>query len=320
MINEINSIEIKGGYFSSAVTYKLFENDVRMSIIYGKNGSGKSSLSKAISSTDGESVCKFYDANHSLLNISTENVFVFNEDFINNQVQIKEEGLDAIVLLGNKVDIDKKIEEKKAEYNRVEEERNTTKEVFDGTYNSPKNELSPTAIMSKIKSKLKDNGNWVSRKEKLTGGRVNVTDNIIKTIFEDHKPITLNQQNAIEQYNSVCKIIDNSQQGTLDNKIELLSVSEDLWNEIDNYLKKKIERPIITERDKLIVSIYDQRGKSFFDDIRATFSDDKENVCPFCFRNVSSIEKSAILENIKVALSEIANEHEAALKEKKKNN
>ncbi len=318
MINEINSIEIKGGYFSSAANYKVFENDVRMSIIYGKNGSGKSSISKAISSTDGEYVCKYYDANRSLLTIPFENIFVFNEDFINKQVQIKEEGLDAIILLGNMVDISKKIKEKNSEYDKIEKEKNTVKEVFDNTYNSSQNALSPTAIMSKIKEKLKDNGNWVSRKEKITGTRVNVTGNIIKTIFEKHKPITSNQQDAIGQYESVCKIIANSQQGTLDNKIELLSLSEDLCNEIENTLMKKIEQPIITDRDKLIVSIYNQRGKSFFDEIKNTFSGDKENVCPFCFRSVSSDEKNDILDNIKTSLSEIATKHEAELKNKKR--
>ena len=318
MINDINSIEIQGGYFSSATNFKLFDNDVRMSIIYGKNGSGKSSISKAISSTGGEYICRFYDTNHSLLTIPSESIFVFNEDFINKQVQIKEDGLDAIVLLGDKVDIAKQIDEKKFEYEKVEKEKNTTKEVFDSTYNSPRNALSPTAIMSKIKEKLKEKGNWVSRKESLTNGRTNVTDTIIKTIFEGHKLISSNLQDAIEQYESICRIIGNSQQGTLDEKIGTTSVSEDFWNKIDDALKKKIERPNITERDKLIVSIYDKRGKSFFDEIKNTFTNDKESVCPFCFRSVSTDEKSAILDNIKAALSEIANEHMAELAEKKR--
>ena len=151
MINEINSIEIKGGYFSSATNYKIFDNKANISIIYGKKGSGKSSLSKAISLIDSEYTCKYYDANKNLLTIPTDNVFVFNEDFIKNQVQIKEDGLDAIVLLGDKVDIDKKIEEKKAEYSKIEEERNNTKSILDNIYNSPQNTSSPIYIMSKIK-------------------------------------------------------------------------------------------------------------------------------------------------------------------------
>lgn len=318
MINEINNIEIQGGYFSSATNFKLFDNDVRMCIIYGKNGSGKSSISKAISSNGGEYVCKFYDDNHNLLTIPNESIFVFNEEFINKQVQIKEEGLDAIVLLGDKVNIAKQIDEKKLEYEKVEKEKNITKEMFDSTYNSPRNALSPTAIMSKIKEKLKENDNWVSRKETLTNGRTNVTDTVIKTIFKDHKPISSNLQDAMGQYESICKIIGNSQQGTLDEKIETMSVSEDYWNEIDSTLKKKIERPNITERDKLIVSIYDQRGKSFFDEIKNTFTNDKEIVCPFCFRSVSTDEKSTILGNIKAALSEIANEHMTELAKKKR--
>lgn len=318
MINEINSIEVKGGYFSPAVTFNLFKENVRMSIVYGKNGSGKSSLSKAISASGDDYICKYYDANNCSLNIPADKIFVFNEEFINNQIQIKEEGLDAIVLLGSRVDIDKQIEELIIELNKVEEDKNKTREYFDSTYNSPKYEFSPTSIMTKIKKELKNDAGWVSRKEKLTSKRVNVTDNTIETIFENHKTISSNRKDALEQYNSLCKFIDNFQLGTLDEKIWALSVSENLWFEIDTALKKKIERPIITDRDKLILSIYDKRGKSFFDEIKSTFSNEKENICPFCFRSVSSDEKNLILGNIKIALSEIANKHEEDLREKKR--
>ncbi len=118
MINEINSIEIQGGYFSPSAKFEIFKNNDYMSIIYGKNGSGKGSLSKAVSSFSSECFCKYYDSDHQLLNIPAERVFVFNEDFIKNQVQIKEEGLDAIVLLGERVDIEEAIEKR---------ERNTMK-------------------------------------------------------------------------------------------------------------------------------------------------------------------------------------------------
>ena len=259
-------------------------------------------------------ICEKYLTLPQLLNIPAERVFVFNEDFIKNQVQIKEEGLDAIVLLGERVDIEEAIEKKRSEHNEIKKESDSVKSLFENTYNSPRSKLAPLYIMTKIKEKLKENGNWVSRKEKLTNRRVNVTDNAIEAIFENHRPISANLQDAIEQYNSVCNIIENSQRGTFDEQVELLSVSENLWTEIDLTLAKKIEEPVITERDKLIISIYSNRGKNFFDDITKTFSDEKESVCPFCFRDVSSDEKVSILENIKAALSEIAKEHEAELK------
>lgn len=40
-------------------------------------------------------------------------IFVFNEEYINNNVKLKEEGLDTIVLLGAQVGLEEKITQKK---------------------------------------------------------------------------------------------------------------------------------------------------------------------------------------------------------------
>ena len=49
----LKKIKFKGGFFSEETELELFLRADRMSLIYGKNGSGKSTISKAIRKAKG---------------------------------------------------------------------------------------------------------------------------------------------------------------------------------------------------------------------------------------------------------------------------
>ncbi len=98
-----------------------------ISIVYGANGSGKTTISRAISNcvnnTPGQST-KFINEDGKALNDEIENldnVFIFNEDFINNNILIKDDGIKTIVLIGEDINLSAKLEEneqKLEEYRR----------------------------------------------------------------------------------------------------------------------------------------------------------------------------------------------------------
>lgn len=48
MFEEFKKITIKGGYFEQPTEFSLFTTNQTLSIIYGRNGSGKTSIAKAI--------------------------------------------------------------------------------------------------------------------------------------------------------------------------------------------------------------------------------------------------------------------------------
>ena len=55
MLKTLSGVTIRGGYFKEARSFKLFgKQDQRVAIIYGKNGSGKSSIAKAITEYKGK--------------------------------------------------------------------------------------------------------------------------------------------------------------------------------------------------------------------------------------------------------------------------
>ena len=99
----LKSIKFKGGFFNEETDLELFLNENRLSFIYGKNGSGKSTISKAMLKAKGETVNDIeqafvYDQNNSAYT-DIQCIHIFNEDYINSRVRIQDDGLNTIVLL-----------------------------------------------------------------------------------------------------------------------------------------------------------------------------------------------------------------------------
>ncbi|EFN99421.1 hypothetical protein SMSK564_0216 [Streptococcus mitis SK564] len=91
---------------------------LRSMIIFGRNGTGKSTISKSISSLSGisEDITLFNEKNKlsNVINITgsdKETVFVYNEDFQRDRVSFTEnEKFEAIVLIDDQKDLMSKIE------------------------------------------------------------------------------------------------------------------------------------------------------------------------------------------------------------------
>ena len=79
---------------------ELFSEEDRLSLIYGKNGSRKSTISKAIHKAKGDTVedierADLYDGENKAYS-DIQGVHVFNEDYVNSRVKIREDGLNTI--------------------------------------------------------------------------------------------------------------------------------------------------------------------------------------------------------------------------------
>ena len=101
MFEKINKAIINGKCFTEDTEILLYEKpENRISIIYGKNGSGKSTLGEAIDFIHSQndninkvSLVDFEGNEISLDEILKNNIFVFNEDFINRNISISDDGL-----------------------------------------------------------------------------------------------------------------------------------------------------------------------------------------------------------------------------------
>lgn len=115
MIEKIRQLKIEGRCFHPYKNLNCFNNEkAHISIIYGKNGSGKSTISKAVFGQE-DLKCTYLDEDENELSFDEHSVFVFNEEYIRNKVEIKDDGLDAVVLFGEQVEIDKKLDKLNSE-------------------------------------------------------------------------------------------------------------------------------------------------------------------------------------------------------------
>lgn len=89
MVESIMSLKISGRCFPSSTKLKCFtKNESRISIIYGKNGSGKSTISKSLCNVESDLSCSLLDQNDKPLSIPQNHIFVFNEDYINDKIAV----------------------------------------------------------------------------------------------------------------------------------------------------------------------------------------------------------------------------------------
>ena len=109
----LKKIKFNGGFFTELTELELFAHEDRISLIFGKNGSGKSTLSKAICKAKGDFV---EDIRQAIMLDHTDSTFtdmnrihVFNEEYVNSRVKLREDGLNTIVLLGEIGDLEDKI-------------------------------------------------------------------------------------------------------------------------------------------------------------------------------------------------------------------
>ena len=148
MQSMIKKITIKSDYFANETELELFKNNA-ISVVYGRNGSGKSTIARGIRSLAAENV----DDEAADITVSsqpaipkglTKSVFVFDEEFVDTQLKVAKDGIDTIVMLGEQVGIDQQLFMSKSEMAKFEQEKITIeleKEILENA----DNEISPNA-------------------------------------------------------------------------------------------------------------------------------------------------------------------------------
>ncbi len=155
MCERIAGIRIEGGYFSELCTltpFALAKPQAKpryFSIIYGKNGSGKTSLAQAFYNvaTDGNIFTKaeLVDHNGTPINdIDKNRIFVFDENYIRDTIGFTDDGLDSVVMLGEQVELDDKIKALELRFGVLNKEIEADTATFIASYEKA---TSPSSTM-----------------------------------------------------------------------------------------------------------------------------------------------------------------------------
>lgn len=321
MIEKIKGITIKGRCFKSNTDYLFFPNpNDRISIVYGKNGSGKSTIAEGIASIATSGVLSdlsvsFIDENKQNVPVGSDtSVFVFNEKYIDENVKIDDDGLGTIVLFGNQVDLQAKIDAQDSKVKTLSDKVERLKNEHD-KYQDVSNPLCPAYHKSRIIAKLKRDGGWADIDSRIRGNKIksHVTDAIVKEVGElvVKKPQSELQKAFDDAHALLAKISDNSI--LYPNAVKQIAIEDDWELSIISILARKIEEPILSEREKLIFEAIQNGEQTRIESAQNVFSQDEITICPYCYQPISEHYKHDLVESIKKVLNKDVDIHKAEI-------
>lgn len=78
-------------------------------------------------------------------------------------------------------------------------------------------------------------------------------------------------------------------------------------------MEEKIEKPELTEREKMLFGLLEKEGDQKLDQIKRFFSKKGNSICPFCFQDVEAHYAEALVISIEKILSKKVEKHQAEL-------
>lgn len=344
MLKDISQINLKGSIFDTITTLDLFSSNepvqrnekkeqrektekiVKATLIYGRNGTGKSTIAKAFRQLSGETistitdvnVCNKSDAQIALSEDDKAHIFVFDEDYVYQNVKLQENHLETIVMLGKAADLTQKIEEVTLEYNNLNTEYQNLEKDFD-EYDDASNIKSPKYYINKIANALRGDNNWAGRDRVINDRKTNTSVNN-DTYLRFVSIIPTKQKNdLIIEYSTKLKELENAKKGTntIDCKVPEISSKYKIFNDeiLVDLLKKEIEKPILSEREKKLLGLLQKGRQNQLIESKDYFKQANVSECPYCFQSVTSEYKESLVKDIEKVLSKTVEEHQKKLKE-----
>lgn len=318
MLDKLKSISIKGCYFDEEKNINLFKNETdRVSFVYGKNGSGKTSISNSFEALKNDdyseySIISLMDFNSNIIFLSQDEkrkIYVFNEKFIDSKIKFSDSGMSTIVMFGQQIEIEEDLKKSETDFLKLKQEYQEA-EKLDQEINDETNSSSPNYYKNKIIEVLKSDNGWASREQKIKKlsrkSSVNDTifDNISSTVYKKDIKEEMNKLN--DNLLFLSSIAENKDK--LPEIIFEYTIDESYEKNLLKLLRKKIEKPELTDREKTIFQLMEQGFQSNIDSANNYF---KKNVqyCPYCFQEITKDYRDNLLIEFKHVLNENVEDH-----------
>lgn len=329
MLRDVSSIQLRGANFSVATILPIFDYSAgkytKVSLVYGRNGSGKSTIAKAFRKIKGESVTgvnatDVMNQAQQLVVLTKEdcaNIFVFDEDFVTENIRIQESGLGAIVMLGEQANLTVQIEQLESDLNKAETMVKSTLATLN-EYQTDTNPQSPSFYTKNIRKVLQRNDGWAARDSTVRGLRRNSSVN--NATYK--KFVALTPEKARDElviaFNEKMKELELAKKG-ISKIVETVPSVPDVYKHYsvtlaNDLIKKKIEEPELSEREKYLLSLV-KLGQA--DLLQARIDDlNAENAtfCPYCLQDLTTDYKMDLIARIQKVLTDEVKHHQAQLK------
>ena len=314
----INKIQIDGNIFqnSELEVFPIQKNmTCRITNIYGKNGSGKTTISKAIKGNSLERLnIKFIDSdNNEIVCDTREKIYVYDEEFIDTNVKTSEDGIKTVIMLGEQKELDDKIIELKEERENLKKKEIKLKSEID-KYQNSNNNTSPLYFRNLVEQKLKEG--WAVRDKEIKSNKRNSSFQYNELIGKLNKVKGENDNKKVllEEYSKLLNTYKKVSTGTskLVKPLEKIIFFSENYESTNQLLQKKVEIPEFTEREKLILEKIENGEQKFYETVREEFKKEEVDICPYCFQSIDNI-KDEIVDSINKVLNKDVEYHKEEL-------
>jgi len=329
VIEEIRKIKIKSDFFGET-ELNLFNKKARCSLVYGENGSGKSTICNCINpnNTDTSSYAFLKDDSTEieLSEISEKNIFVFTEEFVDENLKFSEDtGLKAIVMFGEQKELDNEIKKHEEQKKQKEIELEKKHKKLD-KYNQPKSKENPDTHMDNIINILKGRSStecWASRESKIRNLKTNapLTKHEKQRIFKN-KSGNFKIEDVKKEYTfKISRLSNLENQKNISEKFYEISI-QSMIEDTKKLLLKEIEINTLSSRsEKIFNNIKENKqfDRKFYEAVVQGFSENEVEICPYCFQKIEGKYRNELIKDIELILNAESNEHKKELYELKEN-
>lgn len=322
MFENFKKITIQGGYFEQPVALKLFNDKQYLSIIYGRNGSGKTTIAKAMRQLVGKDTEYPTDEGYISYSVSTDvaisddkkaSVFIFDEEFVRENVRMKRNGLETIVMMGEQVALDTQITLKNAEKLALEKkiaELTIQKEKFEDKINTS----SPLYFFNKIREKLREDGGWadIDRMVKRNSVKSHVTEDLVRR-FVSMEESKETEDDIRQMLQANLALYAQSEDAQIITWIPLTLTCPANLDEITDLIQKRIERPELSEREQKLLTFLEEHTEHHLQETTLQLTSEKWPFCPLCLRDTGNDDYATISETLKRILNKESELYRATL-------
>ena len=319
MIEKVKGLLINGRCFSKETVLPFFPgNNDRIAIVYGKNGSGKSTISDGFSQiASGESSeelsASLIDRSDNVIDLAAESkIFVFNEKYIDENVKIDADGLGTTILLGGQVDLQADIDYYTTLLATAQREYESAESALEA-FGNKQNPLSPDFHLARIKKALQ--ANWATTDAAIKGNKINskVTEEVVREI--GGLSVSETKEQLQQKFDETKALLDKVADVTTSYPVPISEVelTAGFESAICALLAKLVEKPMLTERESMILSMIQSGRQSIVEAAKNDFSDGSTTVCPYCFREIDNEYRRSLINSINKVLNKDVDKHKAEL-------